>query len=93
MRSEDVEIFSDMTNAAVMRHPGRKFPGILIQGDTLYTLCREADAACEKVGRGRPGYEDLNDLRNALWFYLNHYKSTLHEHGIGLPFSEDRPFE
>lgn len=45
MRSEDVEIFSDMTNAAVMRHPGRKFPGVLIQGDTLYTLCREADEA------------------------------------------------
>lgn len=93
MHSEDVEIFSDRTNAAVMRHPGRRFPGILVQGDSLYALCCQADVACEKVGRGKPGYEDLNDLRNTLWSYLSHYKSTLHEHGIGLPFSEDRPFE
>ncbi|MGR9209679.1 DUF6959 family protein [Rhizobium leguminosarum] len=92
MRSEDVEIFSDMTNAAVMRHPGRKFPGILVQGDNLHAMCLRADVACEKVGRGTPGYEDLNGLRNTLWSYLNHYKSTLDEHGIGLPFSEDRRF-
>jgi hypothetical protein len=31
MRSEMVEIFSDQTNAAVMRHPGRAFPGVLVR--------------------------------------------------------------
>ncbi|WP_442919821.1 DUF6959 family protein [Mesorhizobium sp. M8A.F.Ca.ET.182.01.1.1] len=28
MRSENVEILSDKTNAAVMRHAGRAFPGV-----------------------------------------------------------------
>ena len=91
MRSESVEILSDETNAAVMRHPDRAFPGILIQGDSLYTLCSRADHACQEVGRDTPGYGELNYLRNALWSYLNHYKATLMEHGIALPFSEQGP--
>jgi hypothetical protein len=88
MRIENVEIFSDQANAPVLRHPDRSYPGVLVQGDTLFSLCSRADLACEKVGRGGPGYEELNQLRNTLWSLLNHYKSTLTEHGIQLPFSE-----
>lgn len=86
MRIQSVEIFSDATNRAVMRHPGRAFPGVLVQGDSLYNLCREADRACQEVGRGSPGFEELNDLRNTLWGYLNYYKATLAEHSMDLPF-------
>ncbi|WP_296612656.1 hypothetical protein [Sphingomonas sp.] len=88
MRSEQVEIFSDQTNAAVMRHPGRRFPGLLIQGDTLAGLCRIADEACREVGRGAPGFAEVNEIRNALRGLLDHYKRTLDEHGMPLPFSE-----
>ncbi|PWR23599.1 DUF6959 family protein [Zavarzinia compransoris] len=90
MRTENVEILSDQTNAAIVRHPGRAFPGVLVQGDSLHALCQRADSACKEVGRGKPGFDELNDLRNALWFYLNHYKATLMEHGIALPFSEQQ---
>ena len=86
MRIEKVEIFSDVTNRAVMRHPGRAFPGALVQGDSLYNLCVEADRACQKVRCGSPGFEEVNDLRNTLWDYLNHYKATLAEHSMELPF-------
>lgn len=88
MRTETVEILSEQTNAAVMRHPGRAFPGVLVQGDSLYVLCQQADIACKEVGRGSPGYDELNDLRNALWSYLTHFKTTLLEHGMALRFSE-----
>jgi hypothetical protein len=88
MRIDDVEIFSDQTNVAVMRYPGRAFPGVLVQGDALYALCQRADRACKEVGRGTPGYGEVNDLRNTLWSYLNHYKATLTEHRIKFPFSE-----
>jgi hypothetical protein len=47
MRVEPVEIYSDQTNAAVMRHPDRHFPGVLVQGDTLWTMCGRADEACK----------------------------------------------
>ncbi len=89
-KREKLEIFSDQTNAAIMRYPGRAFPGVLVQGDSLYMLCQRADLACKEVGRGKPGFDELNDLRNALWSDLNHYKTTPLEHGVALPFSEQQ---
>jgi hypothetical protein len=63
MHSESVEIYSDATNAAVMRHPGRNFPGVLIQGDTLHSLCVSADKACAAARGAMSGddYERLNE--------------------------------
>lgn len=88
MRTETVEIYSDQTNAAVLRHPGRRFPGVLVQGDTLHTLCFRADLACREVDRSSPAYDDINEVRNALWGLLSHYKVVLREHEIPLPFSD-----
>ncbi|WP_375206654.1 DUF6959 family protein [Hyphococcus sp.] len=88
MRETVVEILSDQTNAAVMRHPDRQFPGVLIQGDSLSGLCRDADELCELLGRNSEHFEEANLLRNKLQSYLVHYKSTLLEHDIPLPFSD-----
>lgn len=88
MRTEQVEIYSDAVNAPVMRHPSRKFPGSLMQGDTLYILCGRLDELC-KNARGQlteDDYAELNDLRNALHDRLNHYKAVLGEHDLPLPF-------
>jgi hypothetical protein len=90
MRVEPVEMFSDASNYAVMRHPARRFPGSLIQGDSLYILCTLADEACrlaKEEGCDRT-FDELNDLRNKLWDRLNHYKLVLAQHNIALPFSE-----
>ena len=92
MRVDSVEIFADTTNTAVMRHPGRHFPGILVQGDSLYSLCCLADEVCSTVGRQSTGFEQANELRNRLWSYLNHYKSVLDDHSLPLPFSERPTF-
>jgi len=90
MHVEQVEIYSDQTNRAVLRHPGRHFPGILIQGDTLYSLCHRADLICleTKGAVSDETYQDIDGLRNALRSYLAHYKTVLSEHGISMPFSE-----
>lgn len=91
MRKEAVEIYSDQTNTAVLRHPDRRFPGVLIQGDSLYRICVQADDAClaAKDQFGSDEYANLNQLRNSLWTYLNHYKNILSEHQIPLPFNEE----
>jgi hypothetical protein len=93
MRLEPVEIYSDVTNEAVMRHPGRRFPGVLVQGDTPWTMCSRADRVCESTRTllDDEAYGELNDLRNHLWSLMTHYKSVLLENGIPLPFSEALP--
>ncbi len=88
MHVEPVEIYSDATNAAIMRHPERRFPGVLIQGDTLYTLCFAADEICQLIGRGSTGFAEANEVRNRLWDFLNHYKAVLGSHDLQLPFVE-----
>ena len=61
MRVESVEIYSDESNRAILRHPGRKFPGLLIQGDSLYSLCKKADAACASA-KSAPDTELYRDV-------------------------------
>ncbi|MGH1413861.1 MAG: DUF6959 family protein [Pelagimonas sp.] len=88
MREELVEIYSDTTNAAVLRHPERKFPGVLLQGDTLHGLCQNFDIALKKIDRSSAAYEELNEIRNSLWTLKNNYKAALVEHELPMPFSE-----
>ncbi|MEM1113741.1 MAG: hypothetical protein AAGI11_17645 [Pseudomonadota bacterium] len=90
MKEEKVEIYSDATNHAVMKHPGRHYPGVLIQGDTLYSLCSALDDVCRllKENETTEAFDEANELRNALWEKLTHYKVVLADHGIELPFNE-----
>jgi hypothetical protein len=88
MRVSEVEILSDETNAAIMRHPGRAYPGVLVQGDSLHNLCTKADRTCSFLVKSSPAFEEMNEVRNALWTYLNHYKVTLTENKISFPFNE-----
>ncbi len=90
MKQKEVEKLSDATNQAVMRHPGRNYPGVLIQGDSLYSYCQALDEACSELKNKNieEAYDEINELRNALWNKLNHYKVVLGEHNIELPFSE-----
>ena len=90
MRVESVEIYSDATNAAVLRHPGRSFPGLLLQGDTLHGLCSQVDRL-HAVAKGllpEDKFDELTDLRAHLRELLAHYKQVLMQHGRSLPFVE-----
>jgi len=91
VREASVEIYSDATNAAVVRHPNRSFPGVLIQGDTLHTMHVRACVALQAHAAGNhvEAIEELEELRDHLAELCLHYKRTLVEHGIRLPYAED----
>ena len=88
MRIEQIEIYSDATNAAVMRHPGRRFPGLLLQGDTLNNLHTIADRLSAETSNllDEDTRSDLHELRDALRDFRDHYAQVLHEHSLPLPF-------
>lgn len=93
MRVEPVEIYSDASNHAVMRHPGRKFPGSLVQGDTLHILTRQAETIRSALHAGDrdDALIELDDLIEKLRSRLDHYSNVLREHGISLPFYDADP--
>lgn len=88
MNKEIVEIYSDASNIAVMRHPGRACPGILIQGDSLFSLVqliKEAQGEIEN-GRSESAAEALEELSELLEGRLKHYEGVLEVHGMELPY-------
>ena len=86
MRIERIEIYSDAINAAIMRHPGRKFPGMLIQGDTLHSWSSMAAAALAGAEPDSDHWYDLKELADVLQERVNFYAQTMQEHGLKLPF-------
>jgi hypothetical protein len=92
MKTDLVEIYSDASNAAVMRHPGRRFPGVLVQGDTLYSMAQSARRLQQSAGAlDEEASEELTGLVDCLDQLLAHYKTVLKEHQIELPFRERFP--
>jgi hypothetical protein len=89
MKIESVEIYSDVANAAIMRHPGRRLPGILVQGDTLHAMVASlryvmANSTClEEEPAGR-----LQEVTERMEEMLAHYRSVLTANHIQLPFRD-----
>lgn len=89
MQVESVEMFARGLAGTILRLNGRAQPDVLVGGQALWSLCEQADRACADRGSLTPAASAaINDLRNALWSYLTHYKAVLAEHDMGLPFSE-----
>jgi hypothetical protein len=89
MERIEVELFSHPGNNAIVRMPERRFPGVLIQGDSLSNLRHEVARIAEACTRG-----DLNEAREwtesvleDLDALLEDYSTTLRDQDIPLPFS------
>lgn len=87
--SLEVEVLSDVINCVVLKVPGRNFPGMVIQGDTLARLYRCASEIC-RLAKGS-GDEDLVGEAGALCKELGErlafYEKVLESHGIEIPYA------
>ncbi|MDX2678600.1 DUF6959 family protein [Streptomyces sp. NY05-11A] len=88
MERIEAELFTAGGNDAVVRLPGRRVPGVLVQGDSLHILRTDAAELVEACDRG-----DLGDARDAaglllagLDALLKRYATALEEHDIPRPY-------
>ncbi|WP_406369361.1 hypothetical protein OG788_05660 [Streptomyces sp. NBC_00647] len=88
MKRIEAELFSDGGNDAVVRMPGRRFPGVLVQGDSLHILRGDMAEVVESCERG-----DLEEARGSAGLLLMHldallarYEAALGEHEIPRPY-------
>jgi hypothetical protein len=82
---KSIEVFSEASNTAIVRMPGRKFPGMVIQGDTFSNLVSLAEQIRRKATDG-PLQDDADHLLRLLSDRLAHYEQVLSENGIELPY-------
>ncbi|MEU0208352.1 DUF6959 family protein [Streptomyces canus] len=88
MERIEAELFTDGGNDAVVRMPGRRFPGVLVQGDSLRVLRSDVAGVVEACERG-----DLDEARGSagllladLDALLARYEAALNEHQIPRPY-------
>ncbi|WNG45404.1 hypothetical protein F0U60_15810 [Archangium minus] len=95
MQKKELEVFSEASNVAIVRMPGRRFPGSVIQGDSLSILRGLANDLRNRL-REHPD-EDLRDTAQELFDLLDgrlrHYVNVLDAEGISLPFNRPPPPE
>ncbi|MDO0934465.1 hypothetical protein QQY66_23330 [Streptomyces sp. DG2A-72] len=84
----EAELFTDGGSDAVVRIPGRRFPGILLQGDSLHILRSDVAEVVEACERG-----DLDEARDSAGLLLANldallarYEAALGEHEISRPY-------
>jgi hypothetical protein len=89
VKVESVEILSDAVNYVVLKSPGRNFPGMVIQGDSLAKLYRSASEVSRLAKEA--GDEELEgeaaSLCEELGDRLAYYERVLSAHGIEIPYS------
>ncbi|MGS2615008.1 DUF6959 family protein [Micromonospora sp. LZ34] len=88
MESQEVEVWNRDTNAVVLRLPWRRFPGMLLQGDTLATLAEQARLLRDRVRDGRldEARDEADDLTRRLDDLVRHYAAVLDDAGVPLRF-------
>lgn len=88
MERQELKIYSTSSNLAVIEVPGRRFPGSVIQGDSLNNLCTLARSVHHRTMQteDRELIDDASELLSLLEERLRHYEATLQQHGLELPY-------
>ncbi len=89
MKRMTVEAFTEPVNYAVVRLPERKFPGVVVQGDSLWSIFSLAQEAKQALAEGQTvdAQQSLSELCEHLGAVVRQYEKLLGEHGIELPYS------
>ncbi|WEH13374.1 hypothetical protein [Streptomyces sp. VNUA24] len=84
----EAELLTDPGNDAVVRLPQRRFPGVLIQGDSLSVIRSDVADIVESCDRGDIGEarETAAILLSGIDELLTRYTEALQAHGIPIPF-------
>jgi hypothetical protein len=81
----EVRLLSEPRNYAVVHLPGRAFPGVVFQGDSLAILIGELEeAAAEENADERNA--SLADVIERLREVRSHYEAVLQREGMKLPY-------
>src|SRR3954471_519641 len=91
MERVEVEAYSQGVNGWIVRTPGRQFPAVVIQGDSLSILFSLAQSVLERARQCSCADDELTEeaeeLRDHLWGRLHHYEEVLREHELALPYN------
>jgi len=82
-------ILADVPNSGIVQLPGRRFPGVVVQGDSLSSMFDElaSDLRYEKQRRDEEAYYATFAVASRLQELLAAYENTLGAIGSSLPYA------
>ena len=83
-------ILAEVPNSGIVQLPGRRFPGVVVQGDSLSSMFDELASALghAKSRRDEEAYYATLAVASQLQDLLAAYENTLSAIGSSLPYSE-----
>lgn len=90
MVEKAVEVLCETSNVVVLKMTGRHYPGLVVQGDTLFELYQCAAnilrlaESCDNQAIEDAAGELFDELRTKVL----HYQKTLEDNGLSLPFEQ-----
>jgi hypothetical protein len=85
---QTAKILSQTSNSGVIQMPGRKFPGIVIQGDSLFNLLEQVRYCLHqaKQHQDEEAYYEILMLAKMLQGQLLNYEMVLSRLGLEYPY-------
>lgn len=86
---ETVQLLSPAKNFAVVKLPGRQFPGVVFQGDSLHAKFKEVQTLKQLLSNGAVDElaEGIGALHEEFQELVSWYEEICALHGIGLPYT------
>ena len=88
METIEIETFNGQANYAVVRLPSRKFPGVVVQGDSLSIFVADLRRGLEQLRQGviDEGINEVAEVLDRLEGVQRSYERVLADHSIPLPY-------
>ncbi len=88
MKLVEMELYTAQTNYAVVRLPERRYPGVVVQGDSLASLVSDLSKTLARASK--TGDEELTEILEDLLIRFDEvkrdYELALKSHHISLPY-------
>jgi len=88
MKTIQIDVLSETVNCPVVQMPGRKYPGLVLQGDSLRNLLDSTEEICELCASagGAELSEAASSLREKLAGFVAAYEQAMKDAGRELPY-------
>jgi len=93
MEKIELEVFSQAVNHGIVKMPERRFPGVVIQGDSLQVLYRNAKGILNSVNKITTDSDLIGEIKilvDDLEARVVHYERILEIHNIELPYVKQK---
>ncbi|WP_428380852.1 DUF6959 family protein [Nevskia ramosa] len=88
----ELEVYSEVGNHWVVRTPGRQFPALVIQGDTLHGIYADLLELSQRLDALPAIDQEIRDeataIASSMRERLFHYESVIEAAGFQLPYTK-----